>query len=119
MPPSRKLAHNLSLCTGFQALREDVPKVMHLAVEMLTTPAVPEQKLALVKSQVGKQGPDASGGCTEAPPLAQSALVLPLCSRLFAWMWHAAFMSRHAWLIWQSLMRWGPLSLQAHAEAWG
>ena len=44
------------VCAGFESLKEDLPRIMHLAVDLLTEPAVPASKLDLAKSQVRPSG---------------------------------------------------------------
>lgn len=49
------------VCTGFECLTEDLGEVLGLFNELIQEPALPQEKLALYKSQVW--------GCTSSPNL--------------------------------------------------
>lgn len=43
-----------SMAAGFQSLKEDTPQVLSLFCELLQQPQLPEEKIQLVKNQVGR-----------------------------------------------------------------
>jgi hypothetical protein len=50
-------AHNVlkrveGVCTGFECLKEDVDDVVRLFSEIILTPALPQQKIEIVRAQV-------------------------------------------------------------------